>query len=111
MSESSDARRALVQTRWVHVDGDDDEHGAVFRNAAGDIPPSRRPKEILEFTEDGTVRRSATGADDRAQEMDRAQWCDEGGHVVFRFDVPDARGRRAYRIVDQRADRLIIRRE
>jgi hypothetical protein len=111
MSDASDARRALVKTRWVHVDGDDTEHGAVFRDAEGDIPLSRRPKEFLEFGQDGTVRRLATGADDRAHEVDRTTWSDEGGQVSFQFEAPDPHGRRKYQIVDQGADRLVVRRE
>jgi hypothetical protein len=111
MTDASDARRALVKTRWVHVDGDDTEHGAVFRDAGGDVPLSRRPKEFLEFSDDGTVRRFATGGDDRSQEMDRTKWSDEGGRVSFHFDTPDAHGRRSYHVVDHGADRLIVRRE
>ena len=109
--DSSDARRKLVQTRWVHVDGDDADRGAVFRNADGDVPLSRRPREFLEFGDDGTVRKLATGADDRAHEVDRASWHDEGGHVVFRFSTPNAKGASEYRIVEQGADRLVIRRQ
>jgi hypothetical protein len=105
----SDARRRLVQTRWVHVEGDDAERGegAIFRDAAGDIPLSRRPKEYLEFSEDGTVRKLATGADDRAHEIDRATWREDKGHVVFHFAT---KGGGEYRIVEQDANRLVVRR-
>jgi hypothetical protein len=106
----SDERRTLVGTRWVHVDGDDDARGAVFRDARSDLAPSRRPKEYLEFTDDNVVRRLATGPDDRAREVDRTTWTDEDGHVVFRFDTPDARGASEYQIVESAPDRLIIRR-
>ena len=105
---ASEARHKLVQTRWVHVDGDDDARGAVYRDAEGDIPLSRRPKEFLEFKEDGTVRKLATGADDRAHEVDRATWRQEGGHVLFRFSTPDAKGASEYQIVEQKPDRLVI---
>lgn len=104
---SSDARRKLVQTRWVHVDGDDAAHGAIFRDAAGDIPLSRRPKEYLEFSEDGTVRKLATGPDDRAHEVDHAKWHEEGGHVVFRLP----KSATDHQIVEQGPDRLVIRRQ
>jgi hypothetical protein len=102
---SSDARRKLVQTRWVHVDGDDTAHGAVFRDAAGDIPLSRRPKEYLEFSDDGTVRKLETGADDRAHEVDRAKWREEGGHVVFHLPKSASE----HQVVEQGLDRLVIR--
>jgi hypothetical protein len=105
------ARRTLVTKRWVHVDGDDTADGAVFRDAGSDIAPSRRPKEYLEFSDDGTVRRLATGADDRAHEIDRTGWSDQGGHITFQFDAPDANGRRTYQIVDHSADRLVVARQ
>jgi hypothetical protein len=110
-ADLSDARRVLVDTRWVHVDGDDTAQGAVFRDAAGDIPLSRRPKECLEFSDDGTVRRLATGADDRAHEVDRTSWRNVDGHVVFRFETADAHGRHDYRVVEQGAGRLVIRKQ
>ncbi len=111
MSDASETRRSLVGTRWVHVDGDDTDCGAVYRDAAGDVPLSRRPKEYLEFGDDGTVRRSTTGPDDRARELDRASWREEDGQITFRFVMPDARGNRTYRIVEHGAGRLVIRRD
>jgi len=109
--DSFDARRALVHTRWVHADGDDTTQGAVFRDAAGDIPLSRRPKKYLEFSDEGTVRRLATGADDRAHEVDRTTWRNVDGHVVFRFETADAHGRHDYQVVEQGAGRLVIRKQ
>jgi hypothetical protein len=114
MSDASDARRKLVQTRWVHVDGDDTPGGAVYHDAEGDVPLSRRPKEFLEFSDDGTVRKLATGADDRAHEVDHTTWTEEGGHVVFRFAAPSAKGAKGaseYQIVEQGTGRLVIRRK
>jgi hypothetical protein len=103
------ARRALVKTRWVHVDGDDADHGAIYHDAEGDVPLSRRPKEFLEFGDDGTVRRLATGPDDRALEVDRTSWSDKSGHVAFAFK--DGGGRATdYRVVEQSPDRLIVHR-
>jgi hypothetical protein len=102
------ARRSLVNTRWVHGDGDDAGRGAIFRDAQGDIPLSRRPREILEFSDDGTVRRLATGPDDRAQEVDRTTWTDEGGHVVFRFSSGTANRATDYRIVAHSPDQIVV---
>lgn len=111
MSEGRSGRRhAMVDTRWVHVDGDDTEAGAVYRDASGNIPLSRRPKEFLEFDDDGTVRKLATGADDRAHETDRTHWSDASGMVVFAFAAPDARGAMTYRVVQQTPDILVIAR-
>lgn len=108
---SNERRQRLVRTRWVHVEGDDVAEGAVYRDVEGDVPLSRRPKELLEFGDDGTVRKLATGADDRAHEVARATWRDEGGHVVFRFPDAGARGGTAYRIVEHQPDRIVIHRE
>jgi hypothetical protein len=110
-SEKSDARRVLVATRWVHVDGDDTPAGAVYRDEAGDIPLSRRPKEFLQFADDGSVRKLATGPDDRAHEVDRTTWSEEGGHVVFRFGAADAKGPTEYRVVERSGDRIVVRRQ
>lgn len=106
-----EARRRLTTTRWVHVQGDAAADGAVYRDAAGDIPLSRRPRDVLEFGDDGTVRRLSPGPDDRLREVDRARWSDADGHVAFRFTSPDARGASAYRVVEQGPDRLVIRSE
>lgn len=103
-------RRALVGTRWVHVDGDDTAHGAVYRDASGDIPLSRRPQEFLEFSHDGTVRKLATGADDRAHETGRATWSETTGTVAFRFGAPGAAGATDYRVVEHTPDHLVISR-
>ena len=100
----------LTGTRWVHVDGDDADAGAVYRDASGDVPLSRRPKEYLEFDADGTVRRLATGPDDRAREVDRTTWRDEGGRVRFRFGTPDARGATHYEVVERSPGRLVVTR-
>lgn len=106
------ARRALVNTRWVHVDGDDAAHGSIYRDAEGDIPLSRRPKELLEFSDDGTVRRLATGPDDRAHEVDRTTWKDDGEQVTFRFAAGSGAVRATeYRIVEHSPDKLIVHRQ
>ena len=103
------ARRALVSTRWVHVHGDDSEGGAVFRDAGGDVPLSRRPKEFLEFSDDGTVKKLATGADDRAHEVGRTTWTHKDGKVAFRFGAENERGGTEHQIVEQSPDRLVIK--
>ena len=101
----------LTNKRWVHVPGDDDEGGAVYRDASGDIPPSRRPKEYLEFSDDGTVRKLATGADDRAHEVDRTTWSQKDGKVVFSFGASENRCGEEHRIVEQTPDRIVIRKQ
>jgi hypothetical protein len=92
------------------VEGDDVAEGAVYRDAEGDVPLSRRPKEVLEFREGNVVVKLATGPDDRAHEVARTTWTDVGGHVVFHFDAADARGATTYEIVERSPDRLVIER-
>jgi len=82
----------------------------VYRDASGDIPPSRRPKEYLEFSDDGTVRKLATGADDRAHEVDRTTWSQKDGKVVFSFGAGN-RGGEEHQIVEQTPDRIVIRKQ
>jgi hypothetical protein len=101
----------LTNKRWVHVPSDDNEGGAVYRDASGDIPPSRRPKEYLEFSDDGTVRKLATGADDRAHEVDRTTWSQKDGKVVFNFGAANSRGGEEHQIVEQAPDKLVIRKQ
>jgi hypothetical protein len=100
----------MLTGRWVHVDGDDVDGGAVYRDAEGDIAPSRRPKELLEFLAGNVVVKHATGPDDRAREVDRTTWAEDGGHIVFRFSTPDARGATRYQIVGRTPDHLVIER-
>ena len=101
----------LTNKRRVHVADDDDESGAVYRDASGDIPPSRRPKEYLEFSDDGTVRKLATGADDRAHEVDRTTWSQKDGKVVFTFGAAGKRGGEEHQIVEQTPDKIVIRKQ
>ena len=42
----SNDTHALTGKRWVHVDGDDSEQGAIYHNADGNIAPTRRPKGV-----------------------------------------------------------------
>lgn len=101
----------LTNKRWIRVPDEDDEGGAVYRDASGDIPLSRRPKEYLEFSDDGTVRKLATGADDRAHEVDRTTWSQKDGKVVFRFGAVENRGGEDHQIVEQTPDRIVIRKQ
>lgn len=105
-----DRAHALIGKRWVHVDGDDTAAGAVYHNAEANIALSRRPKEYLEFAEDGTVKKLATGADDRAHEVDSARWSSNDPNVSFKFASADARGATSYHVVEQGDDRIVVHR-
>lgn len=55
----------LFTTRWVHVFEEDTAEGAVYRPEDDDIPLSRRPRERLELSADGTAKIITQGPDDR----------------------------------------------
>jgi hypothetical protein len=75
----------LAATRWVHVFEEDTADGAVYRPEDADIPLSRRPREQIEFSPDGSARVFEGGPDDR---------------LVAR--------RAAVRIIEQSPDRLVV---
>lgn len=58
----------LFNTRWVHVFEEDTPEGAVYRPEDDNIPLSRRPRERLELSADGTAKIITQGADDRLVE-------------------------------------------
>ena len=83
----------------------------MYRDASGDIPPTRRPKEYLEFSDDGTVRKLATGADDAAHEVDRTTWSQKEGKVVFSFGGANKREAEEHQIVEQAPDKIVVKRQ
>ena len=105
-----DGSHLLTGKRWVHVDGDDTEEGAIYHNAEANMTPSRRLREYLEFDNDGTVRKLATGADDSAQEIDSAHWVRNAEKISFRFASADAHGACEYQVIEQSANRIVVRR-
>ena len=97
------ARDALFGTRWVHAYEEDGAEGAVYRPEDADLPLSRRPREGLELSADGTARVLVPGPDDRPRPRDAA-WRDDGADIVI--DAPGG----AYRIVAWSPDRLVVKR-
>jgi hypothetical protein len=108
----------LFTTRWVHVFEEDTPEGAVYRPEDDDIPLSRRPRERLELSADGTAKIITPGPDDRLVEKP-ATWTSDvpqageapakgaaaagvkGGKEAAAADV---------HIVKQSPSRLIVRR-
>jgi hypothetical protein len=106
------ARDALFGTRWVHAFEEDDARGAVYRPADADLPLSRRPREGLELSADGSARIYVPGPDDRPRPRDAA-WRDDGGEVVIRTEGTSRGGGGSggeWRVVDWSPDRLVVRR-
>ena len=93
------------------MDSEADPRGTVYRDASADLPPSRRPREYLEFIAGNIVRKLETGGDDRAREVDRATWSDKGGRISFRFGKAREAAAGRYEIVEQSEDRLVIKRD
>jgi hypothetical protein len=55
----------LFTTRWVHVFEEDTPEGAVYGPEDDNIPLSRRPRERLQLSADGTAKIITQGPDDR----------------------------------------------
>lgn len=92
----------LFATRWVHVFEEDTAGGAVYRPEDADIPLSRRPRERLEFSPDGSARFFAGGPDDRLIER-ATTWRDDSGASGTR-----AAGGADVRIIARSRDRLVV---
>jgi len=94
----------LFATGWVHVFEEDTAEGAVYRSEDDAIPLSRRPRERLEISPDGSARIFVPGPDDRLTEQ-RAAWREDGGALVLRARA----GGPELRIVERSASRLVVR--
>ena len=89
---------------WVHVVEEDTAEGRVFKPEESDIPLSRRPRERFELGPGGAAALMTPGPNDRYIRHP-ARWAEEGGVIVIR----DAGGSVRYRIIEQSADRLLVR--
>ena len=99
---------ALFSTRWVHAYEEDTSEGQVYRPESEDLPLSRRPREWLELSRDGSARLFVAGAADRPEGVE-GRWLEEGGDVVVRLAGTHNRGTRELRIHDRSPDRLLVR--
>lgn len=94
----------MFATGWVHAYEEDTAEGAVYRPRGSKLPLSRRPRERLELSADGTARVFAAGPDDRYVEQP-ARWHDEDGAIVVRT----REGGVELRIVERSPERLVVR--
>lgn len=94
----------LYTTRWVHVFEEDTAEGAVYRPEDDNIPLSRRPRERLELSADGTAKIITQGPDDRLVEKP-ATWT-----FPARETAAAAASAADVQIVKQSASSLIVRR-
>jgi hypothetical protein len=115
------ADNRLYTTRWVHVFEEDTPEGAVYRPEDDNIPLSRRPRERLELSADGTAKVITQGPDDRLVEKP-ATWSSETRESAKAKGAKPRRGAEAaapadptassadFRIVKESPSRLIVRR-
>jgi hypothetical protein len=107
----------LFTTRWVHVFEEDTAEGAVYRPEDDDIPLSRRPRERLELSADGTAKVITQGPDDRLVEKP-ATWTSgtSGARATGKGAKPaessssSSASSADFQIVKQSPSRLIVRR-
>lgn len=96
-------RDALFGTTWVHVFEQDVAAGAVYRPETERIPLSRRPRERVELSPDGSARVFMPGPDDRPIAQPAA-WHAEDDDIVVRTESGAE-----LRIIERSPTRLVIR--
>ncbi len=67
------ATAVICSTTWVHVFEEDGAAGDVYRPEGGELPLSRRPRQRLSFSPDGSAALVVSGPDDRLQSL-TAHW-------------------------------------
>ena len=100
--------RALFGTVWVHVFEEDAPEGAVYRPEAGELPLSRRPRQRLSFSPDGSARLVTSGPDDRLQDV-AASWTEDAGEITVTTESATA-SVRTLRVRVVASDQLLVRR-
>ena len=100
--------RALFATAWVHVFEEDGAEGAVYRPAGGELPLSRRPRQRLSFSPDGSARLVVAGPDDRLHEVE-AHWTEEQGEITVSAEAA-AGSATTLRVRVRSSDCLLVRR-
>ena len=101
-------KAALFRTEWVHVFEEDGKEGAVYRPEGCELPLSRRPRQRISFSPDGSARLVVSGPDDRLHEVE-ARWTEEKGEITVSAEGAAVSVRTLYVRVQSR-DRLLVRR-
>jgi hypothetical protein len=105
--DADDDAGELFSHRWIHVFEEDSADGAVYRAEDTDVPLSRRPRERIELSSDGSARVFMPGPDDRLIEQ-AATWREVGDDIVIRA-ASRRGGDKEYRVVQRSPGRLVIR--
>jgi hypothetical protein len=102
------AKAALFRKEWVHVFEEDGKEGAVYRPEGCELPLSRRPRERLSLSPDGSARLVLSGPDDRLREVE-ARWTEEKGEITVSAEA-GAGSVRTLHVRLQSRDCLLVRR-
>ena len=95
----------ILGRRWVETSPKSSGAPALYEPDGPDLPLSRAPRKQFELHPDGTARLFVAGPADRLEELP-AEWEEQGGDIVIR----STGGRtRAYRVVEQKPDQLMVR--
>ena len=98
---------ALFTTVWVHVFEEDGTGGDVYRPEGADLPRSRRPRQRLSFSPDGSAELVVSGPDDRLHSV-AGRWTESHGEITV--TVESASSVRTLRVRVQARDCLLVRR-
>lgn len=98
----------LCSTTWVHVFEQDGAEGQVYRPEGDELPLSRRPRQRLSFSPDGSAKLVVSGPDDRLQPV-AARWSESEGEIVVTAESAAASVRTLHVRVRSR-DCLLVRR-
>jgi hypothetical protein len=98
---------ALFTTAWVHVFEEDGTTGDVYRPEGGELPRSRRPRQRLSFSPDGSAELVVSGPDDRLHSV-AARWTESRGEITVTAESGSSV--RTLRVRVQARDCLLVRR-
>ena len=101
------APEALFAATWVHVFEEDGAEGQVYRPETGEVPLSRRPRQRVSFSRDGSARVVVSGPDDRLQEIE-ARWVERDGEITVTTAATRAAAQ-PLRFTVAANDRLVLR--
>lgn len=97
----------VLAHEWLHAFEEDSGPEDVYRPVTTVIAPTRRPRERVRLSADGSATVAVGGADDRF-EHHQGTWSVDGEHIVVRATGAPA-VRTTYRIVAVATDRLLMR--
>lgn len=91
---------------WIHSKEEDSDDTLVYRPNTHDFPPSRRARERIELSADGSAAHSDTlGADDRPEYADGSWSLNEDTLTV---DIPSIHKNLHFQIRAVDDDRLVL---